>query len=65
MKRKTILKTLILIILIIFFISIIVIGYNKVAENNQYNIYEKNLEIPIFLYYHIVENKSEIEYDYM
>ena len=65
MKRKTILKTLILIILIIFFISIIVIGYNKVAENNQYNIYEKNLEIPIFLYHHIVENKSEIEYDYM
>lgn len=65
MKRKVILKTVISIILIILLVGIVGIGYNKATENNQYNINEKNLEIPIFLYHHIVDNKSEIEYDYM
>ncbi len=65
MKKNILLKTIISIILVTLLVGIISIGTNKVTANDQYKINEKNLEIPIFLYHHIVDNKSEIEYDYM
>lgn len=65
MKKKVILKTIISIILIILLVGIVSIGYDKATVNNQYNISDRNLEIPIFLYHHIVDNESQIEYDYM
>ena len=41
------------------------ICYDRITINNQYYIGEKNLEIPIFVYHNIVNDSSEIKYDYM
>lgn len=65
MKRNILLKTIISIILVTLLVGIISKGINEITSYNQYKINEKKLEIPIFLYHHIVDNKSEIQYDYM
>lgn len=48
---------------IIAIISFII--YELVTVNNTYYIWEKNLQIPIFVYHDIVEDESKMEYDYM
>ena len=57
-----------IIITIVSIIFIIITGcaiYEISTVNNQYYISEKNLEIPIFVYHDIVNDKSEVYYDYM
>lgn len=58
----------------IVFISIIIIlfgctasfgVYEVATRNNEYYISEKNIQIPVFVYHDIVEDESQIEYDYM
>ena len=39
--------------------------YEVATVNNTYYIGQKNLQIPIFVYHDLVEDKSQIEYDYM
>ena len=39
--------------------------YQVATYNKTYYISQKNIEIPIFLYHDIVENKEQIEFDYM
>lgn len=39
--------------------------YQIATYNKTYYISQKNIEIPIFLYHDIVENKDQIEFDYM
>lgn len=65
-NRKISLKKAILIVLgiIIILIASFVI-YEIATRNNTYYIGEKNLQIPIFVYHHLVEDESQIEYDYM
>ena len=53
----------ILIAIIILIISFIV--YEAITVNKTYYIGEKNLKIPVFVYHDIVNDKSQIEYDYM
>lgn len=53
---------------IVIAILVLVIGfiaYDRITINNQYYIGEKNLELPIFVYHNIVNDESEIKYDYM
>ena len=57
-----------IIITIVSIIFIIITGcaiYEISTVSNQYYISEKNLEIPIFVYHDIVNDKSEVYYDYM
>lgn len=63
MKKNN--KIIIGIITTIILIIIAFATYETVTWNKEYYISEKNLEIPIFLYHDIVENKEQIEYDYM
>ena len=64
-NKKNIKKIVIgIIIVILVFISSFIV-YDRVTINNTYYIGEKKLEIPIFLYHNIVNDSSEIEYDYM
>ena len=57
--------------IIIFILSILCITitgftiYEVTTRNNTYYISEKNLEIPIFVYHNIVDNESQVYYDYM
>ncbi len=53
----------ILIAIIILIISFII--YEAITVNKTYYIGEKNLKIPIFVYHDIVDDESQIEYDYM
>lgn len=62
MNKKNKLKVSILILILIL---ISTITYQLATWKKEYYISEKNLEIPIFLYHNIVENKEQIEYDYM
>lgn len=64
-KYSILLKIIISILTIIILLGISIYTYDRLTVNNQYLISEKNLEIPIFLYHHIVKEKSEIQYDYM
>lgn len=68
MENK-IIKKILLVLLILFsivFLSIVsLIIYDRATVNNQYSITESNIDIPIFVYHNIVENESQIEYDYM
>jgi peptidoglycan/xylan/chitin deacetylase (PgdA/CDA1 family) len=57
-------KILIVIGLIIALCASIII-YDRATINNTYTISEKNLYIPIFVYHDLVENDSEIDFDYM
>ena len=61
-KVKRILLYLLLVVIIVI-ISFII--YEIATVNNTYYIGEKNLQIPIFVYHNIVEDESQVEYDYM
>lgn len=63
MKKNN--KIIIGIITTIILIIVAFTTYETATWNKEYYISEKNLEIPIFLYHDIVENKEQIEYDYM
>lgn len=63
--RNRTVKT-ILSLLIMFVIALVgFIIYEVATRNNTYYIGEKNLQIPIFVYHDIVEDESQVEYDYM
>lgn len=64
-KYSILLKIIISILTIIILLEISIYTYDRLTVNNEYLISEKNLEIPIFLYHHIVKEESEIQYDYM
>ena len=53
-----------IIIVAIFLIGIILI-LDRVGAEQTYKIAERKISIPIFVYHNIVDDKSEIEYDYM
>lgn len=53
-----------IIIVAIFLIGIILI-LDRVGAEQTYKIAERKISIPIFVYHNIVNDKSEIEYDYM
>ncbi len=53
----------ILVIIVLIFCSLFV--YDRITINNQYNISEKNLLIPIIIYHDIVEKDEEVVFDYM
>lgn len=53
-----------IIIVAIFLIGIILI-LDRVGTEQRYKIAERKISIPIFVYHNIVDDKSEIEYDYM
>ena len=64
--KKNLIKKFILTFLIMFFgATICVIIYDRSTINNEYGINEKNIEIPIFVYHNIVDNESEVQFDYM
>ena len=65
MKNNKILKILIIIFSLIVGICIGIGIYEITTVNNTYYKNEKNLRIPIFVYHNIVNEKSEIEFDYM
>lgn len=68
LKNKKIgkVKKVILLILAIIVIALIsFIAYEVATVNNTYYIGEKNLQIPVFVYHDIVEDESQIEFDYM
>ena len=59
-------KKIVITILIFILLAIIAfVTYEKSTVNNTYYIGEKNLQIPVFVYHDIVEDESQIEYDYM
>ena len=59
-------KNILVGIIVVIIIGIIgIVCYDRITVNNQYYIGEKNLEIPIFVYHNIVNDSSEIKYDYM
>lgn len=64
-EKKKINKILIYIVLIIILAMVSFIIYEIATVNNTYYIGEKNLQIPVFVYHDIVEDESQIEYDYM
>ena len=57
------------VVLLIFLLLVIAIAsfiiYEIATVNNTYYIGEKNLQIPIFVYHDLVQDESQIEYDYM
>lgn len=66
MNKKNSIKKIIIIISSIILISILsLIVYDRATINNEYYIGETNLHIPIFVYHDIVNNKSEVYFDYM
>lgn len=64
-KMSTVKKVILsaLLILILAIVSFII--YEMATVNNTYYIGEKNLQIPVFVYHDIVEDESQIEFDYM
>ena len=64
-KMSTVKKVILsaLLVLILAIVSFII--YEMATVNNTYYIGEKNLQIPVFVYHDIVEDESQIEYDYM
>ena len=65
-KRVNTAKKIILSVLLILILAIIsFLIYEIATVNNTYYIGEKNLQIPVFVYHDIVEDESQIEYDYM
>lgn len=66
MKNKITIKKVVLgIIISILVLLIVFICYDRVTINNQYIIGQKDINIPIFVYHNIVNDESEIVYDYM
>lgn len=64
-KKKNLKKYIIATISIILILMIGFIIYEIATVNNTYYIGEKNLQIPIFVYHDLVEDESDIEFDYM
>lgn len=65
-KRVSTAKKIILSVLLILILAIISFFIYEIATvNKTYYIGEKNLQIPVFVYHDIVEDESQIEYDYM
>ena len=67
-KSKTVnlIGRIIFVIIVLMIISgILIYTSDRATINNQYKINEADLEIPIFLYHHIVKQESEIQFDYM
>ena len=64
-KRNKILKIGLIIALIITIIILTSIVYDRLTINNVYGINDGNIDIPIFVYHDIVNNDSELMYDYM
>ena len=58
-------KILLSILIAIVILIISLITYEAITVNKTYYIGEKNLKIPVFVYHDIVNDKSQIEYDYM
>lgn len=64
--NKNRVKKLVLILLLLILVTFgIVTSYEIATVNNTYYIGEKNLQIPIFVYHDIVEDESQIKFDYM
>ena len=63
--KNNIKKVFIIITLMIIgsFVSFVI--YEVSTINKTYYIGEKNLQIPIFVYHDLVEDESQVEYDYM
>lgn len=63
--KNNIKKVFIIITLMIIgsFVSFVI--YEVSTVNKTYYIGEKNLQIPIFVYHDLVEDESQVEYDYM
>lgn len=62
---KNIKKVIIGIVVAMFVLVTSFIIYDRITINNQYYIGEKNLKIPIFVYHDIINDDSEIHFDYM
>lgn len=66
MKENNKTKKVLIAILIAIVVAVVsFVSYEIATVNNTYYISQKNLQIPIFVYHDLVENESEIEYDYM
>lgn len=64
--KKVMIKRFVLTVMIMFFGTIIcAIIYDRATVSNEYGINDKNLEIPIFVYHDIVDDESEVQFDYM
>ena len=65
-KNNKILKRTLLSIISIIIVAIITFVIYEVATvHNTYYRSEKTLQIPIFVYHDLVEDESQIEFDYM
>ena len=64
-KRNKILKIGLTIITILIVAIIGIVIYDRVTVNNKYRINNENIDIPIFVYHNIVNNDSDVIYDYM
>ena len=64
-KMSKVKKVVLLIILLLVIAIASFIIYEITTVNNTYYIGEKNLQIPIFVYHNLVQDESQIEYDYM
>ena len=68
-NKNKIIKRILLVLLILFsvvFVSVIgFIIYDRATVNDKYSVTESNIDIPIFVYHNIVDDKSQIEHDYM
>lgn len=65
MKKNQIKKCIFITVLIIILSLCGVIVYDRATINKKYKINEVQINIPIFVYHNIVNNNSEVEYDYM
>lgn len=64
-KMSTTKKVFLSILLIVVIAIASFVIYEVATVNNTYYIGEKNLQIPVFVYHDIVEDESQIEFDYM
>lgn len=65
MKKMSFKKISLIIILIILVILSSISIYEKLTINKKYYINEKNLQIPVFVYHHIVEDEKMVNEDWM
>ncbi len=64
-KNKKLRRAILVFLAIIDIVLLSWFIYDRATINNEYSVAEQNIEIPIFVYHNIVNDKSEIEYDYM
>ena len=62
---KKVLKKILMVALVFVIILSGISIYSKMTVNNQYYIGEKNLQIPILVYHHIVKDKKEVKEEWM